>query len=527
MSDPANPAAGSDEQLEAVRTPQEAAAHQATQQATQQAKRHRKLLDNAAVLPAITLSVFVCWLGSTVFVGSHSTLAAELSASSASVIFALASYSVALIAIAVVGGRLGDIIGRKYMFVGAGITFTLAAASAPLVDDVWELLAMRAVMGLCAGLILTSTGGVLASTLHGDTRHNAWLLWRGAGMTGMILGPVLGPVVSGAQDWRAPVLASAALMLVAVALGAIGMRNSRDDESHLTIGLIGPAALLGLGLLLPYLLLVLVKDQLVNWFVVVALLLLSVACLTGFIELNRRANSQLFDHDIVLGNSRLWVTDLFGAIHVGGLFIVFAALATVLDAGTTLTSIQVGLGMVALAIPLITLHLLAHRIRNRYGFTRQQESMVGSLLLVLSMCWLFLVALDELTYLTILPTLILAGAGFGLIRLLGHMGVIKTTGQRWASTLFGTRTFANHLGATVGAVLLGIVLAQMAASASQVDAQLARQAAIVAAWAVGVVVVCTAAFAALKFKLLGWEDPHWHPAGAAPDTATNEAPPRP
>ena len=59
MSDPANPAAGSDEQIEAVRTPQEAAAHQATQQATQQAKRHRKLLDNAAVLPAITLSVFV------------------------------------------------------------------------------------------------------------------------------------------------------------------------------------------------------------------------------------------------------------------------------------------------------------------------------------------------------------------------------------------------------------------------------------------------------------------------------------
>ena len=65
----------------------------------------------------------------------------------------------------------------------------------------------------------------------------------------------------------------------------------------------------------------------------------------------------------------------------------------------------------------------------------------------------------------ILPSLLLMGTGFGLIRLFGHMGVIKQTGKRWASTLFGTRTFSNHVGAAVGAVLVGYVLPAASRSA--------------------------------------------------------------
>ena len=41
-----------------------------------------------------------------------------------------------------------------------------------------------------------------------------------------------------------------------------------------------------------------------------------------------------------------------------------------------------------------------------------------------------------------------------MIRLFGHMGVIKATGKRWASTLFGTRTFSNHVGVAIGAIIL-------------------------------------------------------------------------
>ena len=102
------------------------------------------------------------------------------------------------------------------------------------------------------------------------------------------------------------------------------------------------------------------------------------------------------------------------------------------------------------------------------------------------------------------------GSGFGMIRLFGHMGVIKQTGKRWASTLFGTRTFSNHCGAAVGAILIGFVLPAASKHALSQRSADCHEAAIVAAWAVAVVVFSSAIFAALKDELLGHEDPHWH-----------------
>ncbi|MSY97556.1 MAG: MFS transporter, partial [Actinobacteria bacterium] len=428
------------------RTPEEKAARRADKAKKERAKRQ--------TLSAITISVFLCWLGSTVFIASHKVMAARLGISTLEVTLALASYSVALIMIAIAGGRLCDIIGRKRMFIIAGLVFSVTSLFGLLIEDFWSLLLVRVVMGLCAGLILTSTGGVLVTTMHGDTRHDGWLLWRGAGMCGMVLGPVFGPVITSDVDWHTPFLANALVMLLAVALGAWGMTESRDEDSLFSFGLLAPTVFLGLGLLSPYLVLLVFKEQIESWPLVAAIVVGGIACLIGYFVLNRRGGHKLFDTNIVTHNRRMWLTDIFGGIHVGALFVVVAAFTVILDADTKLTSTWIGIGMLPLVVPLITLHLLAHRFREKYGLTRQKETIIGCLLLTLSVIWWFGVAARNPSYWTILPDLILVGAGFGLIRLYGHMGVIKVTGQRWSSTLFGTRTFSNHIGAAIGAVVI-------------------------------------------------------------------------
>jgi Na+/melibiose symporter-like transporter len=88
--------------------------------------------------------------------------------------------------------------------------------------------------------------------------------------------------------------------------------------------------------------------------------------------------------------------------------------------------------------------------------------------------------------------------------------VIKQTGKRWASTLFGTRTFSNHVGAAVGANIIGFVLPATSRHVLSNDPQIAHEAALAAAVAVAVVVVSSAIFAACKDEFLGHEDPHWH-----------------
>ena len=171
--------------------------------------------------------------------------------------------------------------------------------------------------------------------------------------------------------------------------------------------------------------------------------------------------------------------------------------------------------MLALTIPLITLHLLAHRFREQYGLTRPIETLIGCALIVLSMAWWFIAASEKPSYAMVFPSLVLMGSGFGMIRLFGHMGVIKQTGKRWASTLFGTRTFSNHVGAAIGAIVIGFVLPAISRHALSKDPQIAEEAAFVAAMAVALVVISSAIFASLKDELLGHEDPHWHKAEEA------------
>jgi len=492
-----------------VRTPEEEAAH-LLKKAQKQQKKAAKRAKRRWTLGAITLSVFLSWLGSTVFVMFHEVLASDLGASHSRVKLALASYSVALIMVAVAGGRLADIVGRKRMFIIGGIAFSAAALLGLRVSDLWSLVAVRAFMGLSAGLVLTATGGILVSTMHGSTRHDAWLLWRGAGMAGMVLGPVIGPLIATTSAWRGLFVSDALLMILAVGIGARAMKEGRDEDSVFTFGLMLPALLLGLGLLSPYLALLMGKEHVASWPLSVAIVVCGIACLSGFFVLNRTSAHPLFDTNIVRHNRRMWITDLFGAIHVGALFIIVAAFPVILEANTDLSATAIGIGMLALTIPMLTLHLLAHRFREQYKLTRPIETLIGCSLIVLSMAWWFAVASDKPSYVMIFPSLFLMGSGFGMIRLFGHMGVIKQTGKRWASTLFGTRTFSNHVGAAVGAILIGFVLPATSRHALSNDPEIAREAAIVVALSVAVVVLSSAIFAALKDELLGHEDPHWH-----------------
>jgi MFS family permease len=497
----------------APRTAAEEAAHRADQ-----AKKKRV---KALALSAITLSVFLCWLGSTVFIASHKVMAAQLGISTLEVTLALASYSVTLIMTAIAGGRLCDIIGRKRMFIAAGLVFSLASLFGVLIEGFWSLLLVRSLLGLCAGLILTSTGGILVTTMHGSTRHNGWLLWRGAGMCGMVLGPIFGPVVTSDVEWHVPLLATALLMLVAVGMGALGMKESRDEDSNFSFGLLAPTVLLGLGILSPYLVLIVFKEQIQSWPLVGAIVVGGIVCFIGYFVLNRGYSNKLFDTNILTHNSRLWLTDIFGGIHVGALFVVVAAFTVILDADTNLTPIWIGIGMLPLVLPLITLHLLAHRFREKYGLTRQKETIIGCVLLTLTMIWWFAVSVRNPSYWTILPALILVGAGFGLIRLYGHMGVIKVTGQRWSSTLFGTRTFSNHIGAAIGAVVIGYVLVAAAIGPDSLEPAVAKQAGLVASLSILVVIASSIVFASLKAELLGLEDPHWPVAASTEEGAAS------
>lgn len=479
------------------------------------AKKARKAARQRRATASIAISVFVCWLGSTAFMSSGRRLAESLNASHVEISLALASYAVALILVCVAGGRIADVYGRKEVFLWSAGAFAAVGLVSPFVDSLLGLFALRALMGAAAGLILSSTGGILVNTMHGDARHNAWLWWRGAGMAGVVMGPVLGPLIATTLTWRWVEPISSLAMTCALALGARNMKKSRDEQSAFSPMMIAPTVLLGIGLLAPYLVIVLANDAIGNLALWCAVIVMGLVSIAGFIVLNRRFVNPLFAENIASHNPRLWLTDTFSALHICSLFVALAAYSIAVEVGAGLDAGQTALVMLLMAVPTIGFHLSAHHVRNTCMVTRQQQTAIGCLLLIASVLLFYLLNREAITVWTMAPTLVLAGSGFGMLRLFGHMGVIKTTGSRWASTLFGTRTFGNHSGTAIGGVIVGVVLASNSSALGVADPNVAYQAVTVANISIVLVVVVTGVFILLKRQILGFDDVHWH--GGEPD----------
>ncbi|MFH8792858.1 MFS transporter [Streptomyces sp. NPDC017941] len=113
------------------------------------------------------------------------------------------AYSIAFAGFMLLGGRAGDLFGRKRMFlVGLGL-FTLASLAGGLAQEGWQLLLARAVQGLGAAVLAPSTLTILTSAVpEGAARVRAIATWSAVGAGGGAAGGLVGGVLTDGLNWR-------------------------------------------------------------------------------------------------------------------------------------------------------------------------------------------------------------------------------------------------------------------------------------------------------------------------------------
>jgi MFS family permease len=149
-------------------------------------------------------------------------LGSELQAETNGVQWFLAAYSLSFGLGLVPGGRLGDVYGRRGLFIVGLAIFVLGAVASGLAPTIWIAVAGRLVQGFGAGLISAQVLGIIQDEFAGPGRVRALALYSMAGAAAAILGPVAcGLVLTSLPDalaWRAVVLLSVPPVLVTVVL---------------------------------------------------------------------------------------------------------------------------------------------------------------------------------------------------------------------------------------------------------------------------------------------------------------------
>ncbi|HET7645305.1 MAG TPA: DHA2 family efflux MFS transporter permease subunit [Candidatus Limnocylindria bacterium] len=149
------------------------------------------------------------------------------------------SYSLVFAALLVTLGRLGDVIGRRRLYLGGLIVFALASLGAGLAPNGTLLVGARLLQGIGGAAISPATLSIVSSEFRGRDRGIAFGIW-GSVIGGMAaIGPLIGGWLTTNASWRWAFLINIPIGVVAFVGTLIYINDSRDENAERRFDLVG------------------------------------------------------------------------------------------------------------------------------------------------------------------------------------------------------------------------------------------------------------------------------------------------
>lgn len=174
------------------------------------------------VLAAAVGGSSVALLDATVVNVALPTIGRDLHASLSGLQWVITAYTLTLAGLILLGGSLGDRLGRRRVFVIGVCWFALASAACGLAPGIGALIAARALQGVGGALLTPGALAIIQATFAPNDRPRAIGAWSGLGGIATAIGPFLGGWIVGAIGWRWIFLINVPL---AAAVAAIALRH--------------------------------------------------------------------------------------------------------------------------------------------------------------------------------------------------------------------------------------------------------------------------------------------------------------
>ncbi|MDO3397255.1 MFS transporter [Nocardioides sp. SOB44] len=155
-----------------------------------------------AVVAAATLGSGMSLFDGTVVNVALRTIGADLDASINDLQWITNAYLLALASLILLGGSLGDRLGRRRVFVAGTLGFGVASALCGLAPNAEVLVAARALQGIAAALMVPGSLAMIQGAFHPDDRARAIGTWTGLGAIAAAAGPLVGGALVEHADWR-------------------------------------------------------------------------------------------------------------------------------------------------------------------------------------------------------------------------------------------------------------------------------------------------------------------------------------
>jgi EmrB/QacA subfamily drug resistance transporter len=414
-----------------------------------------------AVLAIVLTAVFMNLLDISIVNVAIPSIQRDLHASYAEIQLVLAGYQLAFACLLITGGRLGDIFGRKRLFVIGMSVFTLASLGGGLSPDPTLLIGFRVVQGLGAGLMVPQVLSTIQVTIPPRDRGRAFGLFGATIGVATILGPLVGGGLIALDlfgtDWRMIFLVNIPVGVISVA-AALRMLPETKAPDAPRLDILG-ALIVTTGLfLVVYPLTEGREKDWPGW--LLGMLVAAVPVLVAFVLLQRKKTREDRSPLVLMSlfsNQSFRVGLVVSLVFFAGIPAFFFTFGLYLQVGLGFSALHAGLTGFPFALGTGIASSRSDRLAKRLG---NNVLRVGAGLLSLSMV-INVVVLHhfgtDLKSWDIAPFLLISGVGLGFfIAPLTNLVLAGIRGRE-AGSASGVLTTAQQVGGALGVAVIGIV----------------------------------------------------------------------
>jgi len=222
----------------------------------------------------------------------------DLKIAESTVQWVITAYAITFGGFLLLGGRMADLLGRRRIFVGGLVLFTLASLVCGLASSAGVLIASRAVQGVGAAIISPAALSIVTTTFdEGAERNKALGIWGALGGSGAAVGVLLGGILTKYLGWEWIFFVNVPVGAIVFALTRPIVPESRADLGHRRFDATGAVSVTGGLALFVY---AISKAPDVGWGTgrTIGLLILSVVILAFFVIWERRTTAPLVPFSI-------------------------------------------------------------------------------------------------------------------------------------------------------------------------------------------------------------------------------------
>ncbi len=421
---------------------------------------HPTLRSAALPLFALCLAFFVEMVDNTLMSIALPTIGRDLGGGTTSLQWITGAYSLTFGGLLLTAGAAADRLGRRRILLIGLTAFGLISLGALAVETTGELIALRAVLGLAAAMMAPVTMSLIFRLFDDEAlRMRAITIVMIVGMSGFVLGPLLGGTALTHVGWEWLLVVNAPVALIAWIGVRFGVpKDHPDDLTHDALDLPGAVfsiAAIGLGC---YTLTSGVENgwlSLVTW----GSALGSVAALIAFVRHERTTESPMLDLGIFsAGPARgAAAAQLGGAIAMAG---AMFALILHFQYAYGWSPVRAGLANLPLILTMLAATPLSEWLARRFG--HRIACLVGAILLATSlaaMAWSV-----EHGYVAIAVSLVTMTVGLRTIMTICAIALVEAMPKNRTSIGAALNDTAQEVGSSVGTAVVGTLIAALVAS---------------------------------------------------------------